>query len=190
PSAGLELHMVAHHRPHAHSRHCRVPDRCAARSEAALETGTTPTATTAPRIRTTGDSRMFSLPWVELSRFKRHAITRLAMIVIADLPAIYGGPYLASKWTRTDNHAKLQAAEVTEDSAAEKPDSDGETLHSGDELVDEITPEGEGGFDWEETSQEEADEGLAEGKYFAVLEIPSNFSERLVSTGGDDPEQA
>src|SRR5699024_5111949 len=86
-------------------------------------------------------------------------------------------------WSPTDNLDKLQAAVVNEDTGAEKPDSDGETLHAGDELVDEITPEGEGGFDWEETSQEEADEGLAEGKYFAVLEIPSNFSERLVSTG-------
>ena len=34
---------------------------------------------------------MFSLPWLELSRFKRHTITRLAMIVIAIIPAIYGG---------------------------------------------------------------------------------------------------
>jgi putative membrane protein len=133
---------------------------------------------------------MFSLPWLELSRFKRHAITRLAMIVIAVIPAIYGGLYLASNWSPTDNLDKLQAAVVNEDTGAEKPDSDGETLHAGDELVDEITPEGEGGFDWKETSQEEADEGLAEGKYFAILEIPSNFSERLVSTGGDDPEQA
>src|SRR5699024_12008648 len=110
PSAGLELHMVAHHRPHAHSRHCRVPDRCAARAEAALETGPTPTATTAPRIRTTGDSRMFSLPWFELSRFKRHAITRLATIVIAVIPALYGGLSLASSWSPTDNLDKPPAA--------------------------------------------------------------------------------
>jgi hypothetical protein len=41
---------------------------------------------------------MFSLPWLELSRFKRHTITRLAMIVIAVIPAIYGGLYLASNW--------------------------------------------------------------------------------------------
>src|SRR5690625_2346748 len=90
---------------------------------------------------------MFSLPWLELSRFKRHAITRLAMIVIAVIPAIYGGLYLASNWSPTDNLDKLQAAVVNEDTGAEKPDSDGETLHAGDELVDEITPEGEGGFD-------------------------------------------
>src|SRR5699024_12593831 len=118
------------------------------------------------------------------------AITRLAMIVIAVIPAIYGGLYLASNWSPTDNLDKLQAAVAPEDTGAEKPDSAGETLHAGDERVDEIAPEGEGGFDWAETSQEEADEGLAEGKYFAVLEIPSNFSERLVSSGGDAPEQA
>src|SRR5699024_883035 len=70
-----------------------------------------------------------------------HAITRLAMIVIAVIPAIYGGLYLASNWSPTDNLDKLQAAVVNEDTGAEKPDSDGETLHAGDELVDEITPE-------------------------------------------------
>ncbi|WP_210603445.1 YhgE/Pip domain-containing protein [Brevibacterium oceani] len=133
---------------------------------------------------------MFSLPWLELSRFKRHTITRLAMIVIAVIPAIYGGLYLASNWNPTDNLDKLQAAVVNEDTGAKKPNSDGESLHAGDELVDEITPKGEGGFDWTETSQEEADEGLAEGKYFAILEIPEGFSKNLVSTGGDDPEQA
>ncbi|WP_193071134.1 YhgE/Pip domain-containing protein [Brevibacterium sp. FME37] len=133
---------------------------------------------------------MFSLPWLELSRFKRHTITRLAIIVVAIIPAIYGGLYLASNWAPTDNLDKLQAAVVNTDEGAEKPDSDGEKLQAGDELVDKITPKGEGGFDWQETSLKEANDGLAEGKYFAVLEIPSNFSERLVSTGGDDPEQA
>ncbi|WP_309132722.1 YhgE/Pip domain-containing protein [Brevibacterium sp.] len=133
---------------------------------------------------------MFSLPWLELTRFKRHTITRLAIIVVAVIPAIYGGLYLASNWAPTDHLDRLQAAVVNHDTGAEKPKSDGERINAGDELVDKITPEGEGGFDWQETSAKEADEGLAEGRYFAILEIPSNFSERLVSTGGDDPEQA
>ncbi|RBP62531.1 putative membrane protein [Brevibacterium sanguinis] len=133
---------------------------------------------------------MFSLPWLELTRFKRHTITRLAIIVVAVIPAIYGGLYLASNWAPTDHLDRLQAAVVNHDTGAEKPNSDGETMNAGDELVDTITPEGEGGFDWRETTAEEADEGLAEGRYFAILEIPANFSERLVSTGGDDPEQA
>ncbi|MCD1286590.1 MULTISPECIES: YhgE/Pip domain-containing protein [unclassified Brevibacterium] len=133
---------------------------------------------------------MFSLPWLELTRFRRHTITRLAIIVVAIIPAIYGGLYLASNWAPTDHLDQLKAAVVNEDTGANKPNSDDESLHAGDELVDKITPKGEGGFDWQETSQQEADEGLASGEYFAILEIPSNFSERLVSTGGDDPEQA
>ncbi|RAG69016.1 YhgE/Pip domain-containing protein, partial [Burkholderia multivorans] len=133
---------------------------------------------------------MFSLPWLELTRFKRHTITRLAMIVVAVIPAIYGGLYLASNWDPTNHLDRLQAAVVNEDTGAEKPNSDGERLNAGDELVDKITPKGEGGFDWQETSAQEAKDGLAEGKYFAILEIPSNFSKRLVSTGGDAPEQA
>lgn len=134
---------------------------------------------------------MFSLPWLELTRFKRHTITRLAMIVVAVIPAIYGGLYLASNWAPTDHLDQLQAAVVNHDEGAQKPNSDdGERIDAGGELVDKITPKGEGGFDWRETDLKEANEGLADGKYFAILEIPENFSERLVSTGGDDPEQA
>lgn len=133
---------------------------------------------------------MFSLPWLELSRFKRHTITRLAIIVVMVIPAIYGGLYLASNWAPTDHLDKLQAAVVNSDQGADKPDSDGDRLEAGQELVDTITPKGEGGFDWQETSLTKANDGLASGKYFAILEIPKDFSERLVSTGGDDPEQA
>lgn len=133
---------------------------------------------------------MFSLPWLELSRFKRHTITRLAIVVVMVIPAIYGGLYLASNWAPTDHLDRLQAAVVNSDRGAEKPGTDGERLEAGQELVDTITPQGEGGFDWEETSPEKANDGLASGKYFAILEIPKDFSERLVSTAGDDPEQA
>ncbi|MBP0656611.1 YhgE/Pip family protein, partial [Mycobacterium tuberculosis] len=88
--------------------------------------------------------------------FKRHTITRLAMIVVAVIPAIYGGLYLASNWDPTNHLDRLQAAVVNEDTGAEKPNSDGERLNAGDELVDKITPKGEGGFDWQETSAQEA----------------------------------
>jgi hypothetical protein len=52
---------------------------------------------------------MFSLPWLELSRFKRHTITRLAMIVIIVIPSIYGGLYLASNWNPTDRPPRQTA---------------------------------------------------------------------------------
>jgi hypothetical protein len=51
-------------------------------------------------------------------------------------------------------------------------------------------PKGEGGFDWTETSQEEADEGSGRGQVLRDPRDPEDFSKNLVSTGGDDPEQA
>ena len=126
---------------------------------------------------------MFSLPWLELTRFKRHTITRLAMIVVAVIPAIYGGLYLASNWDPTSHLDRLQAAVVNEDTGAEKPNSDGERLNAGDELVDKITPKGEGGFDWQETSAQEAKDGYrpdfeseaaAEEREAKAAKAPSN----------------
>ncbi|TDT34336.1 YhgE/Pip domain-containing protein [Naumannella halotolerans] len=133
---------------------------------------------------------MFSLPWLELSRFRRHTITRLAMVVIIVIPAIYAGLYLASNWNPTGNLDKLQAAVVNLDRGADSPTDDDERVEAGDELVDNITGNSDSGFNWHETSLAEANQGLADGRYFAILEIPANFSSSIVSTGGDDPQQA
>ncbi|WP_029090189.1 YhgE/Pip domain-containing protein [Brevibacterium album] len=138
---------------------------------------------------------MLSLPWLELSRFRRTTLTRLAMVVIVVIPSIYAGLYLASNWDPTGNLDGISAAVVNLDRGAEKPAGPGadeprEELHAGDELVDQVTEKGAAGFAWETAEADEAAEGLADGSFAAVLTIPANFSERLVSAGGDEPERA
>lgn len=43
---------------------------------------------------------------------------------------------------------------------------------------------------WQLTQPEDAEAGLAEGRYYAVLTIPEDFSETVASVGGDDPRRA
>lgn len=140
---------------------------------------------------------MLSLPWLELSRFRRTTLTRLAMVVIMVIPSLYAGLYLASNWDPTGNLDNLRAAVVNLDRGAEKPaptgadeDAPPEELHAGDELVDTVTEKDAAGFAWETADVETAAGGLADGSYAAVLTIPADFSEKLVSAGGDDPERA
>lgn len=64
---------------------------------------------------------MLSLPWLELSRFRRTTLTRLAMVVIMVIPSLYAGLYLASNWDPTGNLDNLRAAVVNLDRGAEKP---------------------------------------------------------------------
>ncbi|GAB3561192.1 YhgE/Pip domain-containing protein [Spelaeicoccus albus] len=132
---------------------------------------------------------MFSLSWLELSRFKRTSLTKAAVAAILIVPTIYGGLYLSANWKPTEHLGRLHAAVVNEDRGAVQPQSS-ERLTAGDDLVDSVTAKGAAGFDWTATSAEKAKAGLKDGSYYAVLTIPPGFSSSLVSTGGKDPHRA
>lgn len=132
---------------------------------------------------------MFSLSWLELSRFKRTSLTKAAVAAILIVPTIYGGLYLSANWKPTEHLGRLQAAVVNEDRGAAQPDSSGR-LTAGNDLVKSVTKKGAAGFNWNEASADDAAQGLDDGKYYAVLTVPAGFSSSLVSSGEDDPHRA
>lgn len=135
----------------------------------------------------------FSLPGLELARFRRATITKLAILAVVIVPLIYGGLYL---WSNTDPVGRLgnlQAVVVNSDAPATVTGVDGSprTVDAGKELVEQLTgPDAEAGFHWRTATEAQAAEGLRDGDYAAVLRIPSGFSAALASTGGADPQQA
>jgi putative membrane protein len=135
----------------------------------------------------------FSLPGLELARFRRATITRLALLAVIVVPLIYGGLYLSSNSDPLSRLSNLHAVVVNSDSPATIEGLDGEqqTISAGEDLVEELTgPGATAGFSWETASEADAAEGLADGDYAAVLRIPEGFSQALASTGGDTPERA
>ncbi|MFD0482012.1 YhgE/Pip family protein [Kineococcus sp. GCM10028916] len=135
----------------------------------------------------------FSLPGLELARFRRATITRLALLAVVLVPLVYGGLYLASNSDPLSRLTNLHAAVVNSDSPTTITGLDGkeQTIQAGSDLVDELTgPDAAAGFSWQKTSEADAAKGLADGDYAAVLRIPSGFSKALASTGGDSPERA
>ncbi|GAA0318615.1 YhgE/Pip family protein [Kineococcus aurantiacus] len=135
----------------------------------------------------------FSLPGLELARFRRTTITRLAVLAVVLVPLVYGGLYL---WSNTDPVSRLphlRAAVVDSDRPATVTGLDGSprTVDAGRDLVAELTgPDAAAGFTWRAATEAEAAQGLRDGEYAAVLRIPEGFSAALASTGGDDPQQA
>jgi putative membrane protein len=128
----------------------------------------------------------FSLPTIELSRFNRTFITRAALVIVAIIPAFYAGMYLASTRNPVDHLDSLPAVIVNHDVAAL---ADGTRIDAGAELVDELTGSDES-FDWSTASEDEAQAGLIDGSYFALIEIPADFSSSIASAATDDPHQA
>jgi putative membrane protein len=135
---------------------------------------------------------VFSLLRTELSRFRITLTAKAALLVIAVIPALYGGLYLAANWDPTGHLDHLTAAVVNEDrpATAAGPDGAESTISAGADLAGSLTSSADAGFTWVEVGRDEAQEGLDDGTYAATLTIPSEFSSTLASVGGDAPARA
>ena len=132
-----------------------------------------------------------ALPWFELARFKRSRLTRAAVAAVVVVPLFYGGLYTWANLDPTNNLDRVQAAVVNEDELIEVEGRDGETepvsvgrLLAANLIGDDSTEN----YDWVLTDARDAQDGLADGDYKAVLTIPENLSAAATST--DDPESA
>ncbi|NKZ08501.1 YhgE/Pip domain-containing protein [Actinomadura latina] len=117
---------------------------------------------------------------LELRRFQRNRLTRIALAGLVLLPLLYAGLYLWSFW---DPYSRLQhvpVALVVQDRPAA---ADGRTVHAGADLADELKKRKV--FDWRTVSAEDAEKGVRSGEYYMSLTIPSDFSTRIASPSGD-----
>lgn len=70
------------------------------------------------------------------------------------------------------------------------PDGEEQPVLAGRQLVTELTGDGATGFDWTISNDEQAAEALASGDAYAVLTIPPDFSDSVVSLSGEAPTTA
>lgn len=134
----------------------------------------------------------------ELKRFSGGVLPKLVMIALACIPLLYGGMYLYSNWDPYGNVDRVSGALVMEDEGAAT--SDGERVDTGASVADELRSSAD--FDWQDApTRDDAVREVSAGDVDFALVIPSDFSERLLSTsrfapGADgtpgevDPQQA
>lgn len=124
---------------------------------------------------------MLKQEWKSLFHNK---ILLLVVIVIALIPAIYAGLFLASMWDPYGNVDKLPVAIVNEDEPAKYGDT---TLTVGDQLVDNLKENDSLAFNF--VDADVAKEGLKNGTYYMVITIPKNFSANAATVMDDQPEK-
>ena len=124
---------------------------------------------------------MLKQEWKSLFHNK---ILLLVVIVIALIPAIYAGLFLASMWDPYGNVDKLPVAIVNEDEPAEYGDT---TLTVGDQLVDNLKENDSLAFNF--VDADVAKEGLKNGTYYMAITIPKNFSANAATVMDDQPEK-
>lgn len=131
----------------------------------------------------------FKLAATELRRFRGHPIRTAALVAIILIPLVYGGLYLWFAWDPYGELDQMPVAVVNEDTGA-TVDVNGDTtqINGGDQLVDQLKEDRI--FDWQFVTADEAQRGLEDGDYYMTITVPENFSTRLASLSGTDPEQA
>ncbi len=107
------------------------------------------------------------------------------------LPMLLGGLILWSLADRAEHSDRVPTAVVNLDEPVTKKGE--QPIYAGRLLAGELTSprtDADTSLGWELTDSRDAEEGLADGDYYAVLTIPEDFSRKLSGIQGTDPETA
>lgn len=112
---------------------------------------------------------------------------RTSILVAAVLvPALTAAVLVVALAPALDASSRIPVAVVNLDEGA--VDADGRNVQAGSDLVDSLLDSDE--LAWSEVGASEAEQGLVNGTYALILEIPADYSEKVSSLTGSNPEQA
>ncbi|WHX41865.1 YhgE/Pip domain-containing protein [Mesobacillus sp. AQ2] len=126
----------------------------------------------------------FSLFLAQMSQLASSKGVLYSVIAALLVPIVYGGILLSPDWGPYDNLSNLPVAIVNNDRGAISGD---EPLNVGEDLVADLKKSNDLG--WKFVDSEEAEEGLRSFKYYMVIEIPQDFSERVTTVLEPDPKR-
>ncbi|UAJ81015.1 YhgE/Pip domain-containing protein [Leifsonia sp. ZF2019] len=109
-------------------------------------------------------------------------ITWLTIVGIVLVPLTIGGLLVWALWNPTERLGDVKAAVVNLDQPVKV---DGKTVPLGRQLSAGLLDSENDNFSWVLTDQKDADAGIADGTYVAVVTIPKSFSKAATSPSGD-----
>ena len=127
-------------------------------------------------------NKMLRAEWKHLFSNK---ILLISMAVISFIPILYSGFFLGSIWDPYGQTKNLPVAFVNEDKGASL---NGKALNVGESVEKKLKDNHDLG--WEFVSKQQADEGVNNGHFYAVVTIPSDFSQKAASITESEPQQA
>ena len=127
-------------------------------------------------------NKMLRAEWKHLFSNK---ILLISMAVISFIPILYSGFFLGSIWDPYGQTKNLPVAFVNEDKGVSL---NGKALNIGESVEKKLKDNHDLG--WEFVSKQQADEGVNNGHFYAVVTIPSDFSQKVASITKSEPQQA
>lgn len=136
-----------------------------------------------------GDARgsymsSFKLFGTELKLLKNKKGALIALIGVMLIPIVYCAVLLSATWGPYDNLDNLPVAVVNKDTGAV---SDGNPINVGNDLVETLKASNTLGWDF--VSEEDAKAGLESNKYYMVVEIPEDFSQKVTTVLTANPQE-
>ncbi|TDT61313.1 YhgE/Pip domain-containing protein [Fonticella tunisiensis] len=119
---------------------------------------------------------LLQIPKDELKTLWNNKIKIVAIVAIIAIPLLYSFLYLKAYWDPYGNLKDYHIAVVNMDKGAVMEDK---TENFGKDIIDKLKERQDIGFEFVDSKTAQA--GLENGKYFAVIEIPEDFSKRIVS---------
>ncbi|MGL4654696.1 MAG: YhgE/Pip family protein [Sarcina sp.] len=112
----------------------------------------------------------------------------IALLIIGGLciiPSLYAWINIKAAWDPYSNTGTLPVAVVNQDKGATLA---GKNINIGDGVIEQLHSNDKIG--WKFVNEEEANVGLVDGKYYAMIEIPADFSQDLASITTNNPTKA
>lgn len=121
----------------------------------------------------------------DLKAVKNNPVVMFVLIVIIFIPSLYALLNIQATWDPYARTSNIEVAVVNEDLGYS---TNGTTYNVGNMLVDEL--KNNTSFSWQFVDKNTAMNNVKNGKYYAALIIPGNFSESLLSIQGSNPQPA
>ncbi|KAF5089349.1 ABC-2 family transporter protein [anaerobic digester metagenome] len=115
----------------------------------------------------------------------RSPVVMFVLAVIILIPSLYAVFNIQATLDPYAHTSDIKVAVVNEDMGSK---FNGTQYNMGNEFVDEL--KNNTNFDWQFVDRKTALDGLKTGKYYAVLIVPGNFTESLLSIKTSDPHEA
>jgi putative membrane protein len=128
--------------------------------------------------------RTLKLAGYELRRF-RTPLQKAGLIFLVSVPLLYGAIYLWSNWDPYGKLDRVPVAVVNEDRPLTVQ---GRTVAAGDAFVRELRKDPLLG--WRFVDAATAQNGLDDGRYYAIITVPPDFSAKLASGAVGTPQRA
>jgi putative membrane protein len=129
--------------------------------------------------------KLFQVFMQDLKKFFKQPMLIITFVAVACVPILYSGFLLKGTW---DPYGKLENLPIAVVNLDKGATYQGEPMNVGKEFVDELKKNPK--FAWKFVTQEEAENGMINNHYYAMITIPRNFSTDAASLTNDHPNQS